>query len=299
MDVKSLYTLIAIADRGSFAQAAKSLGISLPAVSMQMRALEEELDTKIFDRSRRPPVLTEEGLYLTSRARELIEHWESLSDSLKREATGAILKLGSVHTAVSGILPIALRLLQEQGHGVEIRLTTGLTHELEMAVSRGELDAAVVSEPEVERSELKFYPVIDEPLVVLAHASVQGDSDEQVLIANPYVRFNRLANVARMIQQEFDRRKIIVNSIMEIDSLEGVIAMVANGLGVSVVPDRGVLQLPTNMIRKIPFGNPPIKRCLGLLIVRGNPRKQFSHLLLKALINAARKNKNKVSTFQS
>src|SRR5690625_4831358 len=158
MDVKSLYTLIAIADRGSFAQAAKSLGISLPAVSMQMRALEEELDTKIFDRSRRPPVLTEEGLYLTSRARELIEHWESLSDSLKREATGAILKLGSVHTAVSGILPIALRLLQEQGHGVEIRLTTGLTHELEMAVSRGELDAAVVSDPEVERSKLKFYP---------------------------------------------------------------------------------------------------------------------------------------------
>src|SRR5699024_2272894 len=123
MDVKTLYTLITIADRGSFAEASKVLGISLSAVSTQMRVLEEELDSKLFDRSRRPPVLTEKGLHLTGRARELINHWESLSDSLKREATGAILKLGAVHTAVSGIVPPALRQLQQQGQGVEIRLT--------------------------------------------------------------------------------------------------------------------------------------------------------------------------------
>lgn len=55
MDIKNLYTLIAIADRGSFAEAGVSLDLSLSAVSMQMRALEEELGTMLFDRSRRPP----------------------------------------------------------------------------------------------------------------------------------------------------------------------------------------------------------------------------------------------------
>jgi len=289
MDVKSLYTLVSVADRGSFAEAAKALGITLPAVSMQMSALEEELSIQLFDRSRRPPKLTEKGLYLTQRARELIAHWESLSDSLKREATGAILKLGVVHTAVSGLLPLALRLLQDSRHDVEIRLTTGLTHELEKAVLRGELDVAVVSEPEVERSELEFCPVTDETLVVIAHKSVPGDVDYEILLNNPYVRFNRLAQVARMIQREFAKRDIQVNSTMEIDTIEGVIAMVANGLGVSVVPDRAELQESTNKLRKIPFGNPPISRCLGLLMLRSNPRRKFISLLLQSLKEAAQK----------
>src|SRR5690625_7840225 len=110
MDVKSLYTLVSVADRGSFAEAAKALGITLPAVSMQMSALEEELNIQLFDRSRRPPKLTEKGLYLTQRARELMAHWESLSDSPKREATGAILKLRVVQTTVPGTLPLSYRL---------------------------------------------------------------------------------------------------------------------------------------------------------------------------------------------
>lgn len=289
MDVKSLYTLIAIVDRGSFAEAAKSLGISLPAVSMQISSLEEELDIKIFDRSRRPPILTEKGLHLIKKVRELIAHWESLSDNLKREATGAVLRLGAVHTAVSGILPMSLSLLQEGGHHIDIRLMSGLTHELEMAVLRGEIDAAVVSEPEVKRSELEFFPVTEETLVVIAHSKVEGKRDEDILLNNPYVRFNRFANVSRLVQNELSKRNINVNSTMEIDTIEGVIAMVSNGIGVSVVPDRGFLKQHSNNIRKIPFGSPPISRCLGLLMLRSNPRKKFAELFLDALKKSAQK----------
>ena len=79
MDIKNLYTLIAIADRGSFAEAAVALRLSLSAVSMQMRALEEELGIMMFDRSRRPPVLTEAGLDFTQpvpeQARRQLNEW--------------------------------------------------------------------------------------------------------------------------------------------------------------------------------------------------------------------------------
>ena len=54
MDVKTLYTLIAIADRESFNEAGNAIGLSLSAVSMQMRALEQGLGITIFDRTRRP-----------------------------------------------------------------------------------------------------------------------------------------------------------------------------------------------------------------------------------------------------
>src|SRR4029453_4874158 len=120
MDVKTLYTLVAIADRGSFAEAGNAIGLSISAVSMQMRALEEELGMTLFDRSRRPPMLTDAGLALTNRARDLLTHWESMSAALKRDAAGGVLKLGTVHTCVSGVLPLALKYMQQQGHRIDI-----------------------------------------------------------------------------------------------------------------------------------------------------------------------------------
>jgi DNA-binding transcriptional LysR family regulator len=71
--------------------------------------------------------------------------------------------------------------------------------------------------------------------------------------------------------------------MMEIDRLEGVIAMVANGLGSSVVPSRGVKnEFPSSVIT-CPFGNPPLKRRLGLLYPRNSPRIHLIETLLEAL----------------
>ena len=173
MDIRTLYTLIAIADCGSFAEAGNRIGLSLSAVSMQVRALEEELEIAIFDRSRRPPVLTDAGLALVHRARDLIAHWESMSAALKKGTGAGLLKLGSVHTCASGV-PLALRHLQKQGHGLEVHVTTGLTHDLERAVHHRQLDVAIVTEPEVPRSDLDFLPFVDEQLVVIAHRSVRA-----------------------------------------------------------------------------------------------------------------------------
>lgn len=283
MDVKTLYTLIAIADRGSFAEAGNAIGLSLSAVSLQMRSLEEELGIQIFDRSRRPPVLTDSGLVLVARARELIAHWESMSAALKRDASVGLLKLGAVHTSVAGVLPLALKRLHQQGQGIDIHLTTGLTHDLEKAVYHRQIDVAVVTEPETPRSELEFFPFADEPCVVITHRDTEGDTDQQVLESTPYVRFNRAARVGNLVQQEILRRQIAVRSVMEIDTLEGVIAMVANGLGSSVVPSRGVRHEFPSSIRTLSFGSPPLTRRLGLLVPRDNPRLHLSQLLLEAL----------------
>lgn len=283
MDVKTLYTLIAIADRGSFAEAAAALGLSLPAVSMQMSGLEEELGTTIFDRSRRPPVLTDSGLTLTHRARELIAHWESMSEALKRDASGGLLKLGSVHTCVSGVLPLALKHMQRMGHGVDIHLTTGLSHELEQAVFHRQLDAAIVTEPGTPREDLEFFPFVDESLVVITHKDTVKGTDHEVLEKTPYIRFNRSARVGSLIQQEIVRRGITVRSVMEIDTLDGVVAMVANGLGSSIIPSRQVEGELTPSIRAIPFGNPPVIRRLGVLVPRDNPRAHLAHFLIEAL----------------
>jgi DNA-binding transcriptional LysR family regulator len=283
MDIKNLYSLIAIADRGSFAEAGVSLRLSLSAVSMQMRSLEDELGTTLFDRSRRPPVLTEAGLDFTRRARELITHWESMNAALKRDDTAGLIKLGAVHTCVSGLLPLALKRLQEGGQPMDIHLTTGLTHELEKTMFHRQLDAAILNQPEKILEDHEFIPFVDEVLVVITHQSTFLTGDKAILEGTPYVRFNRSASVGNLIQQEITKRKIMVRSMMEIDSLEGVIAMVANGLGSSVVPSRGVKnEFPSSVVTS-PFGNPPLTRRLGLLYPRNSPRTHLIQVLADAL----------------
>lgn len=283
MDIKDLYTLIAIADRGSFAEAGTSLGLSLSAVSTQMRSLEESLSTKLFDRSRRPPVLTEAGLDFTNRARELIVHWESMSEALRKDAAGGLLKLGAVHTSVSGVLPIALKHMHAAGEGFDIQLTTGLTHDLEKAVLHSKLDAAILTKPEIVHEALVFEPFVDERLMVISHHTTAPGTDKEILENTPYVRFNRAARVGYQIQQEITRRKITLRSLMEIDTLEGVVAMVANGLGSSVVPARSVdNEFPATIIAT-PFGKPPLTRCVGMLMHRSNPREHLARRLLAAL----------------
>lgn len=283
MDIKNLYTLIAIADRGSFAEAAVALRLSLSAVSMQMRALEEELDIMMFDRSRRPPVLTEAGLDFTQRARELIAHWESMNAALKRDDTAGLLKLGAVHTCVSGLLPLALKQLQATGQPMDIHLTTGLTHALEKTMFHRQLDAAILNQPDTMLEDHEFVPFVEETLVVITHKSTQFKTDKTILEGTPYVRFNRAAAVGNQIQQEITRRKITVRSMMEIDTLEGVIAMVANGLGSSVVPSRGVKNEFPSSVVTCPFGNPPLIRRLGVLYPRHSPRIHLIESLLEAL----------------
>ena len=101
MDVKTLYSIIAVADHGSFNAAARALGLSLSSISVQMRALEDEVGKVLFDRSRRPPPLTDEGREFVERARDLIADWERLSESLKRGSNGGTIRIGA-HYAWDG-----------------------------------------------------------------------------------------------------------------------------------------------------------------------------------------------------
>ncbi len=287
MDVKSLYSIIAVADHGSFNAAAKALGMSLSAVSTQMRALEEDMELVLFDRSRRPPPLTDEGREFVGRARDLIADWERLSASLKRGSNGGVLKIGAVHTVVSGLLPSALLHLSERMPELTVRLTTGLSHELEAALRGGRIDAAITSEPGSLPADLRFTVFCEEPLVVIAGRGAKGSGFREVLAKNAYVRFQRQARVGALIDEALAANRIAVTSAMEVDTLEGVISLVGAGLGVSVVPARSGIAFPDN-ITVLPFGRPQTVRRLGLLSARQSARSHFLEPLSEALRHAVR-----------
>lgn len=283
MDVKTLKTFLAIVDNRGFAAAGQAVGLSTSGVSLQIKSLEQEFQITLFDRTTRPPQLTREGQRFVERAREAVMSWERLTQSMADDALSGVLHLGAIPTVVSGILPLSLKKLQQTRPKLKIRLTTGLSHELERLLRRGSLDAALTVLPENISESLSWSPYCEEPLAVIAPPNVPVSDDETLLSQNPYICFERYAWVGRMIDAELSRRNISVNTTMEVDTLDGVFGLVANGLGVSIVPWRNIYDpFPAN-VGHTRFGSPPLSRELGVLQRQDNPRKHLVSELLAAL----------------
>ena len=283
MELRHLRTLIAVADYRTFVAAGQAIGLTQSAVSLHIKALEETLGTKLFDRARRPPVLNAHGRALVERAREIVGLCEQIGDGFARDEISGVLDLGAVGTILTGILPKALASLATSHARLRIRVTGGLSAELASAVAKGELDAAIVTEPLQVAAGLDWHPFAREPLMVIAPQDTQGETDQTLLESRPFIRFKRHAWAGQLIDTHLRDRGIRVIQGMEIDSLEAISAMVSHGLGVSVVPQRCLGEpFPPN-IRKVPFGDPPLFRVLGLLERSSNPRTRLTRALYEEL----------------
>jgi DNA-binding transcriptional LysR family regulator len=286
MDIKSIRTLVAIADHRSFQAAAHVLEMSVSNVSLQIQALEANLGVKLFDRSSRPPRLTEIGKDFVVRSRELLVSWENLSSNVIDNPRYGALKIGAVHTSVAGGVSRALGCLRKRDPGLFLQLHTALTPQLIKQLQNQSIDCAIITEPATQIIGARYTEIAREELGVIAHHNAVGDDFREVLSSNPYLRFNKKATLAQQIDGELQRRNIRVNSTMEITTLDAIESLVKNGLGVSVVPiGKNVRTLPRG-IKCLPFESPRFYRKLGLVVREDCPRLHFVNLFLEELVNA-------------
>ena len=278
MSLRHLRTLIAVAECGSFAQAASQLGITQSAVSMQMRALEDELQARLFDRSKRPPAINALGRSLLERAREIVLLYESLQAAASAELRGR-LRLGAIPSISIGILPDALVDLRTLHPQLQVVIENGLSGALVRRVVAGEIDAAIITEPAPANPELSCRTIMREPLIVAAPRACAGRTETALLETLPFVRFNRRAGVGRIIDEALRERRIRVRETMELDSLEAILQMVSRGLGVAVVPETCIGETMALQVHRLPFGSPPIERAVGLVA----PTRQRHGALIDAL----------------
>ena len=283
MDIKSIRSLVAIADHRSFQAAAKVLGMSVSNVSLQIQALEEQLQVRLFDRSSRPPILTEDGSDFVARSRELLQHWENLASRVSTSSSQGVLKVGAVHTSVSGGVSKALARLRQRNPELFLQLHTALTPQLIKQLHGQSIDCAIVTRPLYPVPDMRFVAITKEQLCVIAHHEATGANFSEVLQNNPYLRFNRQATLAQLIDAELKRRGIRVNATMEITTLDAIESLVKNGLGVSIVPvGKNIRSLPRG-IQAWPFKAPPLYRTLGLMAREDCPRMHLVECLIEAL----------------
>tara|TARA_B100000029_G_scaffold331592_1_gene323867 strand:+ start:4720 stop:5607 length:888 start_codon:yes stop_codon:yes gene_type:complete len=287
MQLRQLQTLVAIADTGSFHAAAAKLGLTQAAVSMQMKSLEQSLRLELFERSVRPPRLNNTGLLMLEQAREITSLCDKLLDAspVSSQLTGSI-RIGTV-PGMSFILPQTLDNLHQTYRRLQVRVVSDLADELVHQIVQGRLDAAVITQPQDLDGQLLSRPLLSEPLMVIAPREFAGQSDAELLTSNPYIGFNRKAEVSRLIEQALNQRNIKVDPIMELDTMETFQMMVLHGLGVGILPISSIRERFFDDLYVVPFGSPALQRTISMVQQREHHRQIFLDTLYDALSRVA------------
>ena len=285
MSLRRLRTLIAVAEKGTFAGAADTVLVSHAAVSQQMKILEGDLRATLFDRSKRSPELNQLGQALVTRAREIVHAYDNMLQSILSEdgLTGQM-TIGALPTTMTGLVPSAIRVLKARYPNLHIRITPGLSADLLPQVDRGAHDAAILSEPPYSANHLTWRPFAEEPLIVLAPLQEPSDDAEYLVETFPYIRFTRRAWVGRLIDEWLQERKLNVQESMELDTLEAISTMVFNNLGVSIVPLRCVPSPYPLPLKRVPIGPSAKPRILGLMSRNDSVKFQLIDAFLAELM---------------
>ncbi len=276
---------MSIADYGTFAAAGEVIGLTQSAISLQIKSLEGVLDAELFDRSKRPPIMNARGLRLLKRAREIINQCQALKEDVLESPLGGMLRIGVIPTVMSGVLPPTLLCLSKSHPQLMIELSSGLSAKLVGEVNKGVLDAAIVTEPAQLGRGMSWHAFAEEPLVLIAPLDAEGDVDIDFLERYSFIQFHPDTYAGQQIQALLLDRGIKVEPRMNLDSLEAIAKMVANGLGVSIVPQRTIEQPFPVGLKVIPFGVTPVKRIVGVVERVSSPKREFIQVLTAALID--------------
>jgi DNA-binding transcriptional LysR family regulator len=288
MDTRQLKSLLAIAEHGSFSRAAESVHLTVSAVSQQVRALEQEVGARLFDRSTRPPQLTIAGQQLLEAARELVRTADNAVEAISGRSVTGTLTLGSVRTSALSLLPRAIVRLNEIYPDLRIKLRVSMSESLLQEVVAARLDAAMVADQLDFPSMLSWRPFLQEPLFLAAPPGTALADAQAMLGRLPYIRFRANVPLARMIDLELAKIGGTTSEIAEIDNIASITACVANGLGISVLPKIAIDECAAPLAC-VPFGRPQLQRQIGLVTKTNGARQVLIsklHTLLLDLANS-------------
>ncbi len=243
MDTRQLAAFCAVVERKSFSQAAERLGVTQPAVSLQIRSLEQRLGRQLLDRSGRRVEPTEAGRRLYASAQRLLAAEEHLLEDLDAEDEGAItgtLELGASTGPGGTVVPLLLCEFQEQHPDVRVRLTVSDTQTVVDRVGERELELGIVGAGRRHRG-VAFEPFFRDE-VVLACPSVHRFAGKTIslddLKGEKVIVMQDGAGVRQVIEDELRKEGIRLRDLdvqLELGLQESVRSAVVAGHGIAFI----------------------------------------------------------------
>jgi molybdate transport repressor ModE-like protein len=283
MNTRFLATLCAVADAGSLAAAARQLNLANASVSEHIAALEKSLGATLVTRRGRHAVLTEAGQAILGTARSVLAQIEDMRHLAQPGDLSGHLRVGAISTALISVMPPALRRMAERHPRIEVKVLPGTSTQLYRMLERGELDCALTAQPHFTLPKsLAWHRLREEPLVLIAPESLPGGSIGALLQAAPFIRMDRESWTGRLVDSFLKEQGLPVRELFELDAQEAIVILVAQGLGVSLLPDWGIEPPAGRKLRKLPVCDSRHARVLGL-ITAGGARGRLSATFADAL----------------
>lgn len=265
MDTRQLQTLIAVADTGSFASAARLVNLTASAVSQQIQSLEADVGVSLFDRNKRPPQMNAHGEELVRAARSVMQTIGETRMNISGSRTAGMLKIGAIRTVSMRLVPLALADMAAFYTDLSFDLTVGMSQTLTADVAAGRLDAALVAEHVGVPAGLSWTPVLSEPLVLVAPSNATGQTELSLLKTLPFIRYETDVPLAKQIATELSRLGVSPREIAVANTMPSVVGMVQAGLGCAIIPQIAFLDAAPASLYCIQFRNGAITRRIGLV----------------------------------
>lgn len=252
MKLETFDTLDAVLRGGSLAAAAGEMNLTASAVSMQMKQLEAYLGQPLFDRSgtaMRPTALAHE---VAASMRASLQHLQSLR---RRSAVAVegVVRVGIIESMLPTLLPGTQVELQRRYPQLELRPTRGRSIDLTDAVKAGELDAAVVAQPERGGSaRLHWRSLLRSEMRLIVPPDVTETSVPALFRQHDWIRYDRQTTSGLLAARYVTQQAHVRRGALELDSIPAIIAMVSAGLGIALVHlvDAGFCQsYPVRFVR--------------------------------------------------
>lgn len=270
MDLRQLRYLVALAEEGSFTRAAESVHIAQPAVSQQIRRLEEEIGMALVERTTRRVTLTDAGELLVVRARRILGELEAAKTELQALSGmfAGHVTIGAMHTMGPVDLSLALALFSDRHPNVHFTVREQSSEEMAEMLRVDELDLAFLSVTErIESHGLGLHQLVSEELVVLLPRSHRLGQRRQVRMAEladeHFISFRAGARLRELLFAAGREAHFEPRVTLESNESQRVRRLVSRGLGVAILP-RSDAEGPGADVSVAKLSEPALRRDITL-----------------------------------
>ena len=269
MELRQLRYAVAVATHRHFTRAAAAVPVAQPALSHQIKLLEQELGVELFERSRSGVRLTEAGEIFVLRARRALAEMDAAREeiaALKGLTTGRLVI--SAMQALAGLdLPRLIAAFHAAHPGVDVSLREDSTREMFTMTARGEIDLAIAA-LDVERpAGLEVVPLVSEAVLVAMPAAHRLAALETVplqqLRGETFIFFKQGTGLRAISERAAERAGFVPRVGFQTSSHDRLLALVSEGLGVAFVPASAVSDPPPPAIVVRP-ASPAVNRTVGV-----------------------------------
>jgi LysR family transcriptional regulator, benzoate and cis,cis-muconate-responsive activator of ben and cat genes len=277
MNLNHLRAFVAVAECLSFSKAAQRLHVSQPALSNQIRILEEDFDAKLFVRNRRTVSLSAIGKDILDDAERLLSDVEEIKQRVRRVSKGAVgmLRIGFVASATPEIIPRMTISFRKNFPDAKLELKNIPTVQQVDALRRRMLDVGIVRLP-LREPDIEVFPLSSEPFAIVfpkqhplrVHPSLSVRSLQE----EPFISYSeRLAPAFFQHWTGLCRKAgFTPRSVQEVAEMETASALVSAGVGVAILPE-GVARRYSRSLVVVPLKEERIRSEIGIAFLKLNP----------------------------